>query len=126
ATNPTSTIKALEAFGARKIVLIAGGRDKGTSLAELVTSAKEHVSEVILLGEAKERFEQAFRQGGFTNLHTVASLEEAIEIGAKLKKGPVVLSPACASFDMFKDYEDRGRVFKNLVRGRLEKMARSH
>jgi UDP-N-acetylmuramoylalanine--D-glutamate ligase len=126
ATNPTSTIKALEAFGERKIVLIAGGRDKGTSLAELVHSAKEHVSEVILLGEAKERFEQAFRQGGFTNLHTVASLEEAIELGAKLKKGPVVLSPACASFDMFKDYEERGRVFKNLVRGRLEKMARSH
>lgn len=125
ATNPTSTIKALEAFGDRKIVLIAGGRDKGTALAELVQSAKEHVSEVILLGEAAERFTKAFKQDGFTNLHTVKTLEEAVELGAKLKKGPVVLSPACASFDMFKDYEERGRVFKNLVRARLEKMARS-
>ncbi len=125
ATNPTSTIKALEAFGARKIVLIAGGRDKGTSLAELVFKSKEHVSEVILLGEAKERFANAFKEAGFSNLHSVGSLKEAVDLGVKLKKGPVVLSPACASFDMFRDYEERGRVFKNLVRARLEKLASS-
>jgi UDP-N-acetylmuramoylalanine--D-glutamate ligase len=125
ATNPTSTIKALEAFGSKRIVLIAGGRDKGTPLDELVNSAKEHVSEVILLGEAKQRFEEAFRAGGFAKLHAVNTLEEAVDLGASLRKGPVVLSPACASFDMFKDYEERGRVFKNLVRARLEKMARS-
>ena len=126
ATNPTSTIKALEAFGTRKVVLIAGGRDKGTSLAELVSAAKDHASEVILLGEAKERFRMAFEEGGMQNLHSVNSLDEAVELGESLKKGPVVLSPACASFDMFKDYEERGRVFKNLVRARLEKVAPSH
>lgn len=125
ATNPASTIKALEAFGQRKVVLIAGGRDKGTDLNELVSAAKQHVSELILLGEAKERFESAFKDAGYQNIRFVGSLDEAIEVGASVKKGPVILSPACASFDMFKDYEERGRVFKDLVRARLEKVARA-
>jgi UDP-N-acetylmuramoylalanine--D-glutamate ligase len=120
ATNPTSTIKALEAFGNRKIVLIAGGKDKGTELGELVEAAHKHVAEVILIGEAQKRFHEAFQEGGYRNLHKVKNLEEAVDLGQSLKKGPVVLSPACASFDMFKDYEDRGRVFKSLVRARLE------
>lgn len=125
ATNPTSTIKALEAFGERKIVLIAGGRDKGTSLAELIATSLEHVSELVLLGEAKARFEAEFRAGGFNNIHAVNTLEEAIDLGQSLKKGPVVLSPACASFDMFKDYEHRGRAFKELVNERARKVAPS-
>jgi UDP-N-acetylmuramoylalanine--D-glutamate ligase len=123
ATNPTSTIKALEAFGDEKLVLIAGGRDKGTSLADLVLSIKKHVAEVILLGEAKDRFAQALAEVAYRNVHRVNSLEDAVELGSSLKKGPVVLSPACASFDMFKDYEERGRVFKDIVRTRLEKVA---
>lgn len=123
ATNPTSTIKALEAFGDEKLVLIAGGRDKGTSLADLVKSIKQHVSEVILLGEAKDRFANALADVSFKNVHRVDTLEDAIELGSSLKRGPVVLSPACASFDMFKDYEERGRVFKDIVRTRLEKVA---
>lgn len=126
ATNPTSTVKALEAFGEyRKVVLIAGGRDKGTALDELVRAVRKHVAEVILIGEAKERFAEALQGAGFRNVKSAVSMEEAIDLGASLKKGPVVLSPACASFDMFKDYEDRGRVFKSLVRARLEKVAPS-
>jgi UDP-N-acetylmuramoylalanine--D-glutamate ligase len=125
ATNPDSTIKALESFPGEKIVLIAGGRDKGTYLGEFVDSVHKHVSSVILLGEAKERFAQALTEGGFAAVYTVDSMEEAVDLGAKLKQGPVVLSPACASFDMFRDYEDRGRVFKDLVRSRLEKLASS-
>jgi UDP-N-acetylmuramoylalanine--D-glutamate ligase len=124
ATNPTSTIKALEAFGNRKIVLIAGGKDKGTPLDELVEAAHKHTTEVILLGEAKQRFHEAFEEKKYRNIHSVNSLEEAVELGRSLKRGPVVLSPACASFDMFKDYEDRGRVFKNLVNARLEKVSK--
>lgn len=120
ATNPTSTIKALEAFGEQKVVLIAGGRDKGTALDELVHVAKTHVTDVILLGEARQRFAEAFAKGGYENLHSVNSLEEAVDLGRSLRRGPVVLSPACASFDMFKDYEERGRAFKSLVRSRLE------
>lgn len=126
ATNPTSTIKALEAFGElKKVVLIAGGRDKGTALDEFTRAVRKHVNEVILIGEAKERFGEALQQANYRNVKKADSMEEAIELGASLKKGPVVLSPACASFDMFKDYEDRGRVFKSLVHARLEKVAPS-
>lgn len=125
ATNPESAIKALQSFPGKKIVLIAGGRDKATSLDELVGAIRNHVAAVILLGEAKERFETELRKGGFNNVHVVGSLEEAVDMGGKLKLGPVVLSPACASFDMFKDFENRGRVFKDIVRARLDKMAPS-
>lgn len=123
ATNPTSTVKALEAFGNTKVVLIAGGRDKGTSLDELVDAVEKHVAEVIVLGEAKQRFTEAFFKRGYRNVHSVDSLQEAVELGGSMRRGPVILSPACASFDMFKDYEDRGRVFKTLVRARSEKVA---
>jgi UDP-N-acetylmuramoylalanine--D-glutamate ligase len=120
ATNPESAIKAIQSFPDKKIVLIAGGRDKATSLDEFVGAVRNHVAAVILLGEAKERFEKALREGGFNDVHVVANLEEAVDLGGKLKLGPVVLSPACASFDMFKDFENRGRVFKDIVRARLE------
>lgn len=123
ATNPESTIKALESFPGQKIVLIAGGRDKGTYLGEFVESVVKHVSSVILIGEATERFAEAISDTGFGAIYTVNSLEDAIDVGLKLNQGPVVLSPACASFDMFRDYEDRGRVFKDLVRSRLDKLA---
>jgi UDP-N-acetylmuramoylalanine--D-glutamate ligase len=126
ATNPASTIKALEAFEGEKVVLILGGRDKGTALAELVISIKANASQVILIGEATERFAAALSEDGYTEVKKAGSLSEAVDLGATLKKGPVLLSPACASFDMFKDYEDRGRVFKDLVHTRLEKMAPSH
>jgi len=122
-TNPSSTIKALEAFGNQKIVLIAGGKDKHTPLDELVDCVGKHASDVILIGEAKERFSRALSDANFKNVQSAKSLEEAVEIAASLNKGPVVLSPACASFDMFKDFEDRGRVFKNLVHSRIERMA---
>lgn len=125
ATNTDSTIKALESFPANKVVLIAGGKDKGTSLNDFVQVVRKYAAGVILIGEAKERFERALRNGGFREVYTVATLEEAVSLGGKLKKGPVLLSPACASFDMFKDFEDRGRVFKELVHTRAGEMASS-
>ena len=125
ATNPVSAIKALQAFPDQKVVLIAGGRDKGTDLSEFVQSARRHACAVILIGEATERFERALKQGGCEGIYRVDGMEAAVELGEKLQLGPVLLSPACASFDMFKDYEDRGRVFKDLVRTRLEKLAPS-
>jgi UDP-N-acetylmuramoylalanine--D-glutamate ligase len=120
ATNTDSTIKALESFPNNRVVLIAGGKDKGTSLNELVQVVKKYASSVILIGEAKERFERALRNGGYNEVYPVDSLEEAVTLGGKLNKGPVLLSPACASFDMFKDFEDRGRVFKELVHARTK------
>jgi UDP-N-acetylmuramoylalanine--D-glutamate ligase len=125
ATNTDSTIKALESFPDRKVVLIAGGKDKGTSLNEFVQIVKKHVSSVILIGEAKDRFDRALKSAGFNEVYPVASLEEAVELGGKLKRGPVLLSPACASFDMFRDFEDRGRAFKELVHTRAKQMAAS-
>ena len=122
-TNPNSTIKDLEAFESQKVVLIAGGKDKHTPLNELVQCIQEHASDVILLGEAKERFQQALNEAGYKNIQIAQSMEDAVKIAAEMGRGPVVLSPACASFDMFKDFEDRGRVFKNLVRSRVERVA---
>ncbi|MBS2002427.1 MAG: UDP-N-acetylmuramoyl-L-alanine--D-glutamate ligase [Cyanobacteria bacterium SZAS LIN-5] len=125
ATNTDSAIKALQSFPDDKVVLIAGGKDKGTALGDFVHSVKTHAGAVILIGEAKERFENALKEGGVENIYPVDSLEEAVDLGGKLNLGPVLLSPACASFDMFKDFEDRGRVFKDIVRARLEKVAPS-
>ena len=119
ATNTDSAIKALEAFADKKVVLIAGGKDKGTPLGDFVLAVRKHASAVILIGEAKNRFEQALRDGGVENIYQAHSMEEAARMGEKLNIGPVLLSPACASFDMFKDFEDRGRVFKDIVCTRL-------
>jgi UDP-N-acetylmuramoylalanine--D-glutamate ligase len=125
ATNTASAIKALEAFPDRKVVLIAGGKDKGTPLDDLVSAVGRYAASVILIGQAADRFDQALKQGGFAQIHRAGSLEEAVELGGQLKLGPVLLSPACASFDMFKDYEDRGRVFKDLVHARLARLTPS-
>lgn len=122
ATNTVSAIKALESFPEQQVVLIAGGKDKGTSLTDFVHVVRKRASAVILLGEATRRFEAELVQGGVQNIYPVASLEAAVKLGGQLKMGPVVLSPACASFDMFKDYEERGRVFKDIVRKRLKEI----
>ncbi|MBP2662365.1 MAG: murD [Firmicutes bacterium] len=116
ATNPESSIKALEAFEGR-IILIAGGRDKNTDLTEFMKLAKERVDHMILLGEAKQRFVEAAAQQGVKNIHKVATFGEAVTLAHKLAQPPqvVVLSPACASYDMFNNYEERGKAFKNLV-----------
>ena len=126
ATNTDSTVKALEAFPDRKVVLIAGGKDKGTALYDFAQTVKKHAASVILLGEAKDRIERALRDVGYEEIYPVGTMEEAVQLGGKLKKGPVLLSPACASFDMFKDFEDRGRVFKDLVSARARQMAAPH
>lgn len=114
-TNTDSTICAIRAFEGQKLVLIAGGRDKGTDLTEFCREVKKRVEAVILIGEATDRFEEALRSEGYTNIYRESSLESAIELAGSLKLGHVLLSPACASFDMFKNYEERGKAFKNYV-----------
>jgi len=119
ATNPESSIKALEAFSGQ-IILIAGGRDKNTDLSEFMRLIKERVDHLILLGEAKERFRQEAVRQGIDNIHLVEDFSGAVALAHKLARPPqvVLLSPACASYDMFSNYEERGKVFKDLV-GRL-------
>lgn len=115
-TNPDAAIRALEAFPP-PIVLIAGGRDKGTDLAGLVEVIKARCRAVVLLGEAVPKFRQALRAGGFTAVHEVDSLTAAVRQARALARpgDTVLLSPACASFDMFANYEERGRAFKAAV-----------
>ncbi|QDR80383.1 UDP-N-acetylmuramoyl-L-alanine--D-glutamate ligase [Sporomusa termitida] len=116
ATNPESTIKALEAF-AGHIILIAGGRDKNTDLTEFMQLAKERVDHLIVMGEAGPRFAEAAAQQGVRNIHSVPSFPAAVTLAHKLAQPPqvVLLSPACASYDMFNNYEERGKIFKDLV-----------
>ncbi|HMM20354.1 MAG TPA: UDP-N-acetylmuramoyl-L-alanine--D-glutamate ligase [Selenomonadales bacterium] len=117
ATNPESSIKALEAFPGH-IVLIAGGRDKNTDLTEFMQLAKQRVDHLILLGEAAERFGQAAARHGISQIHYVQDYAAAVTLAHALARPPetVLLSPACASYDMFNNYEERGRAFKELVR----------
>ena len=116
ATNPEAAVTALKSFP-QAVVLIAGGRDKGTSLEEFVSQAKKGCSRIVLLGEAAGRFEQALREGGYDSISRANGLEEAVEAArAAAEPGEIVLlSPACASFDMFESFEERGNLFKELV-----------
>lgn len=115
ATNCDSAICAMDAFENKKVVLIAGGKDKGTDLSEFVNSVKKHVSAVVLIGEAADRFQEALESFGYKNIYRTDTLENAIDKAFDLKTGAVLFSPACASFDMFKNYEERGRTFKEYV-----------
>lgn len=119
ATNPDSTIVALKTVAKNNnVILILGGKDKGTDLSAMIDEIKRSAKEVVLIGEATERFKKALVSAGFMNFHLVSSMEEAVERSYKLAKAgdSVLLSPACASFDMFSDFEHRGKVFKHIVR----------
>jgi len=118
ATNPEAAVVALRSFE-QPVVLIAGGRDKGTDLGELTRTVKQHCAGVVLLGEAAERFEQALQAADYGAVHRVGSLEDAAAKAQQLAQpgNIVLLSPACASFDMFASFEQRGDRFKELVSG---------
>lgn len=115
ATNPEASIVAINSFNNTDVTLIAGGRDKLTTLEEFCESVKQHIKTVILIGEATERFEIELKKSGFDNIIKAETLEAAVDKAIELKPDNVLLSPACASFDMFKGYEERGTVFKNYV-----------
>lgn len=115
ATNPEASIVAIDSFNNQDVVLIAGGRDKLTSLDEFCNSVNNHIKTVILIGEATERFEENLKNNGFSNIIKEGSMEDAIDKSIELKPDVVLLSPACASFDMFTGYEQRGKVFKDYV-----------
>ncbi|MEG0830777.1 MAG: UDP-N-acetylmuramoyl-L-alanine--D-glutamate ligase [Acidaminococcaceae bacterium] len=116
ATNPDSTMKALESFSGQ-VILLAGGHDKMTELEPLMELVRAKTEVLILLGEAKERFGAAAKAGGVTNVQMVNSFEEAVALAYKLATAPqvVLLSPACSSYDMFDNFPQRGCYFKKLV-----------
>ncbi|HHW55057.1 MAG TPA: UDP-N-acetylmuramoyl-L-alanine--D-glutamate ligase, partial [Firmicutes bacterium] len=99
------------------IILIAGGRTKGSDFSEWAGLVKERVKRVILLGEAAPLLEQVLTDTGYYNIERVVSLEEAVAAAYRTARAGecVLLSPACASWDMFSSYEERGRAFKEAV-----------
>ena len=114
-TNVGSVCKSLNTFDC-PIILIAGGKDKETDFSPLKSLMKEKVKHLVLIGETRDKF-KGILNGSF-GYEESDSLEEAVRLAkAKADDGDVVLlSPACASFDMFKDYEDRGNRFKTIVK----------
>jgi UDP-N-acetylmuramoylalanine--D-glutamate ligase len=114
-TNVDATLKALEAF-TEPIVLIAGGRDKGQRFDALAAAARGRVKGAVLIGEGRATIGPALRP--VTHVEEAESMGEAVRRAAELAApGDVVLlSPACASFDLFRDYEHRGDVFTQEVR----------
>ena len=115
ATNPEASIVAIDSFNGVDVALILGGRDKNTDLTQMCNSINKHIKTVILIGEAADRFEENLIKNGFNNIIKEDSLEAAVDKAISLKPDIVLLSPACASFDMFKSYEHRGDVFKEYV-----------
>jgi len=114
ATNIDATIKSLEAFP-RNILLIAGGRDKASDFTVLRSLVRERVRQLVVIGEAAEKLKSALSD--MVAIEDASSMKEAVSICRQMAKpGDVVLlAPACASFDMFQNYEHRGRAFKEEV-----------
>jgi UDP-N-acetylmuramoylalanine--D-glutamate ligase len=116
ATNVNSTWYALESMNT-KVVWIAGGIDKGNDYTALNELVREKVRAIVCLGRDNSKIVEAFKELAPAIVETL-SMEEAVRSAYHLAKKDetVLLSPACASFDLFENYEDRGRQFKNCVR----------
>ncbi len=116
ATNVDAAWYALECQ-TRPVVWIVGGTDKGNDYAPLIPLAKEKVKAMICMGLDNKKFHESFK-GIVPQIHDVTSAKDAVQLASRLASpGDVVLlSPCCASFDLFRNYEDRGRQFKEAVR----------
>ena len=115
-TNPDAAIKAIQAM-VRPTILIGGGYDKDSTYDEWIEAFDGKVRYLVLMGETANKIAECARRHGFHEIIMVESLEEAVKVSAsKAENGDaVLLSPACASWDMFKSYEVRGRMFKEFV-----------
>ncbi|MCL2234766.1 MAG: UDP-N-acetylmuramoyl-L-alanine--D-glutamate ligase [Firmicutes bacterium] len=115
ATNIASALSAANSM--RDITcMIMGGSDKGYDFAEFFQSLPSNVQDIVLIGETANKIEEAGNKFNFFNFSNANSIEEAVEIASKKNVKNVLLSPACASFDMFKDYTERGYAFEKSVR----------
>ncbi|MDR6551378.1 UDP-N-acetylmuramoyl-L-alanine--D-glutamate ligase [Paenibacillus qinlingensis] len=122
-TNASATIKTIEVFK-QPVVLIAGGLDRGSDYMELLPILREQVKGVVSLGQTKEKIKHIAELAGISKVQTVDTakdaadaVSQAVQLAWQMSEGGdiVLLSPACASWDMFPSYEDRGRMFKESV-----------
>jgi UDP-N-acetylmuramoylalanine--D-glutamate ligase len=116
ATNINSTWYALESIN-DETVWIVGGVDKGNDYSELTDLVKEKVKAIVCLGVDNSKIHKAF-DGIIDTIVDTESMHDAVKISFELanEEATILLSPACASFDLFKSYEDRGKQFKEEVR----------
>jgi UDP-N-acetylmuramoylalanine--D-glutamate ligase len=122
ATNPDSTYKALAAFS-EPIILIAGGRNKGIEIEPLARAIADRVAALVTMGETGEELARRARDAGLKKVERASDLADAVRKAAALAPpgAVVLLSPAFTSYDMFRDYEDRGRRFKATVLAELSR-----
>ncbi len=115
-TNSDASIKAIEAVS-RPIILIAGGMDKGTEFDDFILSFNGKVKALVLLGETKEKIKETAYKYGFEKVYLVKDMEEAVRKSFQLanRGDNILLSPACASWDMYHSFEARGEHFKGIV-----------
>ena len=116
-TNVEAAISSLSAME-RPTIVICGGADKDFDFSPLTPTLLEKAKHTILIGSTTEKMEATFRAGGYEALSKAETLEEAVKAAAKMAQpgDAVLLSPACASFDMFRDFEHRGQVFRDAVK----------
>ena len=116
-TNTDAAIQAIRAM-VRPTILIGGGYDKGAEYDQWIQEALPHTRHLILLGVTAEKIGKTAEKYGIPKISYVKSMEEAVRLAAESAEpgDAVLLSPACASWDMFPNYEVRGKIFKELVR----------
>ncbi len=117
-TQPDAVIAAVRAFE-QPLVLIAGGRSKGNPIESLAAAVAERATAAVLIGETAEELAAAFSAAGLERIERAGSMDDAVALATRIAgeatPATVLLSPAAASFDMFIDYEARGRAFKAAV-----------
>lgn len=122
-TTVDSTVWALNNISA-PVILIAGGRDKGNDYSLLLEPGRQKIKEVIAIGEAREKIKKAFQ--GLLSIKDASTLEEAVQLAFNIASSGdcILLSPMCSSFDMFANYQERGEIFKDIVRNLIKRRTR--
>jgi len=116
-TNPDAAIQGIKAM-CKPTVLIGGGYDKHSEYDEWIESFDDKVKCLVLIGQTREKIAECARKHGFDKIRFADTFEECLQLCTELAKAgdAVLLSPACASWGMFPNYEERGRIFKEYVK----------